>query len=190
MNERGIEWCLANVETIVGWLEEESRRRGLPTASWLVLEHVGTLDLDAHRPGTPAEAFTLARAVGAWLADLHALGWHHTDLKASNLRLLPPADGASPARLWLVDLEDLEGPVRIDDEARLAALAQLNASIPDAHLPPQARLAALECYVARLPFAQAALDLEGARREILRRSLARAHRFRGEGCPDRPLSPS
>lgn len=168
----------------------ESRRHGLPTASWLVLEHVGTLDLDAHRPGTPAEAFMLARAIGAWLADLHALGWHHTDLKGSNLRLLPPADGAGPVRLWLVDLEDLEGPTRIDDEARLAALAQLNASIPDAHFPPQARLAGLECYLARLPFEQAALDLEGARREILRRSLARAHRFRGEGCPNRPLSPS
>lgn len=30
MNERGIDWCLANVETIVGWLEEEARRRRLP----------------------------------------------------------------------------------------------------------------------------------------------------------------
>lgn len=167
----------------------EQRRYGLPGASWLVLEHVGEYDLDAYRPGSPREARALARAAGAWLADLHALGWHHADLKGSNLRLAPSPDGAMP-RLWLVDLEDLEGPGPIDDEARLAALAQLNASIADADWAPRDRDAALACYVARLPFERAGLDLEGARREILRRSLARAHRFRGDACPPQSLAGS
>lgn len=30
MNTRGVEWCEANVDTIVGWLEEESRKRKIP----------------------------------------------------------------------------------------------------------------------------------------------------------------
>ena len=30
MDERGIEWCEANVEEIVGWLREEATKRGLP----------------------------------------------------------------------------------------------------------------------------------------------------------------
>ncbi len=168
----------------------EQRRCGLPAASWLVLEHVGEIDLDAYRPHSPREARTLALATGAWLADLHALGWHHADLKGSNLRLAPAPDGATPPRLWLVDLEDLEGPGPIDDEARLAALAQLNASIPDAHSAARDRHAALARYVARLPFERAGLDLEGAHQEILRRSLARAHRFRGEACPPPSLDGS
>lgn len=160
----------------------EERTSLLPGPSWLVLERVGEVDLDAYCPRTAQEALALARFVGDWLADLHALGWRHADLKGSNLRLLPSPDDETPPRLWLVDLEDLSGPGRLDDEARLTALAQLNASIPDAHLDPQARGEALARYCARLPFTRAGLDLEGARREILRRSLARGHRYRGEGC--------
>ena len=30
MNETGNDWCAANVDTVVGWLREESQRRGLP----------------------------------------------------------------------------------------------------------------------------------------------------------------
>lgn len=30
MDERGIEWCEANVDEIVGWLREEATKRGLP----------------------------------------------------------------------------------------------------------------------------------------------------------------
>jgi tRNA A-37 threonylcarbamoyl transferase component Bud32 len=160
----------------------EERRIGLPGSSWLVLEHVGAVDLDAYSPSTMQEALALAGFVGDWLADLHALGWHHADLKGSNLRLLPSPDDATPPRLWLVDLEDLAGPGRPDDEARLTALAQINASIPDARLDAQARGEALARYCERLPFTRAGLDLEGARQEVLRRSLARDHRYRGEGC--------
>lgn len=34
MDERGPEWCEANIETIVGWLKEESDRRGWPFVAW------------------------------------------------------------------------------------------------------------------------------------------------------------
>ena len=30
MNEQGNDWCANNVDTIVGWLREEAKRRGLP----------------------------------------------------------------------------------------------------------------------------------------------------------------
>jgi hypothetical protein len=30
MNEKGADWCEQNVDTIVGWLREEAKRRGLP----------------------------------------------------------------------------------------------------------------------------------------------------------------
>lgn len=30
MDEKGIEWCENNIDTIVGWLREESQKRGLP----------------------------------------------------------------------------------------------------------------------------------------------------------------
>ena len=30
MDERGIDWCEANIEEIVGWLREEATKRGLP----------------------------------------------------------------------------------------------------------------------------------------------------------------
>jgi hypothetical protein len=40
MNQRGPEWCLANIDTIVGWLREEAAARGLvfvdAVAYWLV----------------------------------------------------------------------------------------------------------------------------------------------------------
>jgi hypothetical protein len=30
MNARGVDWCKANIDTIVGWLREEAAKRGLP----------------------------------------------------------------------------------------------------------------------------------------------------------------
>ena len=30
MDRRGVEWCEANVDTIVGWLREQAEARGLP----------------------------------------------------------------------------------------------------------------------------------------------------------------
>ena len=166
----------------------EERTGGLPGASWLVLERVGNADLDRIRPATPGDARALALAFGDWLAELHALGLGHADLKGSNLRV-GSRDGSAAAlpdgavhEFWLLDLEDLIGPAAQRDEARLTALAQLNASLPDEHFDRAARETALARYLARLPFENPQLGFEGARREIARRSLARGHRWRGEGC--------
>ena len=177
---------LARSARPLAYLEE--RTVGLPGASWLVLERVGDVDLDQVRPATQGDARELALAFGDWLADYHALGLGHADLKGSNLRVGRRAENpiASPARLacefWLVDLEDLIEPAAQGDEARLTALAQLNASLPDEHFDLAARDAALARYLTRLPFENPQLDFEGARREIARRSLARGHRWCGEGC--------
>jgi len=166
----------------------------LPGASWLVLEWIDGVDLDEARPASPRAATALAHALADWLADLHALGVSHADLKGGNLRVAQDVEAEAETgaeavfRFRLLDLEDLVGPKRLDDEARLTALAQLNASIADEQLPLAARDAFLERYAARLPFGSSRLDRQTARREIARRSLARHHRFRGEdcgGCEDR-----
>lgn len=157
---------------------EAPRARGV-TASWLVLERVGDLELDRLRPATPGDAHALATALADWLAELHAAGLGHADLKGSNVRIALDRD---TPRFWLVDLEDLTGPVRLRDAERLRALVQLNASLADEDFPITAREAALARYVERLPFDALGLDLEGSRREIARQARARHHRFRGDGC--------
>lgn len=183
--DRGLreQLLLARSARAIAYLEQ--RRAGLPGASWLVLERVGDVDLDAYRPTGPVEAGALARELADWLVDLHAVGQGHNDLKGSNLRLRAAACEAQPAQFWLVDLEDLRGPEALGDEARLKALTELNASIPDAHFDPHARLELLARYLARRPladFSDGKRGIERASAEIARRSLARAHRWRGERC--------
>jgi hypothetical protein len=107
------------------------------------------------------------------LADGHAWGLSHRDLKASNIRV---AIRAEAIQFWLIDLEDLSGPRHLSDEARLHALSQLNASLSDEAMSIEARLAALEIYESRVPFRR---TQESAATLIARRSLARAHRWRG-----------
>jgi hypothetical protein len=34
MDEMGVEWCEANLTTIIGWLKEEAERRNLPFFEW------------------------------------------------------------------------------------------------------------------------------------------------------------
>lgn len=158
----------------IAYLEE--RRFGFPTRSWLFLEKVGEEDLDQVRPGSPEAETRIARALGAWLADAHAFGLSHRDQKAGNLRIRV---GGDSIQFWMIDLEDLRGPSEPSDEARIRALSQLNASLSDEAFGIAARLQALEIYRARLPFSP---GLENPLHEIARLSLARNHRWRGEGC--------
>jgi hypothetical protein len=154
----------------------EERRFGLPIRSWLVLEKVGEEDLDRSRPGSPESQRRLACALGEWLADGHAWGLSHRDLKAGNLRVTIRPDAI---RFWMIDLEDLSGPAKRSDEVRLHALGQLNASLADDAFGLEARLAALEIYRHRVPFSSEYTSIAS---NIARRSLARAHRWRGDGC--------
>lgn len=152
----------------------EERRFGLPTTSWLVLEKVGDQDLDQALPSSPETEIRLARALGEWLAEGHAWGLSHRDVKASNIRVTIRADSV---QFWMIDLEDLNGPRELSDEARLHALSQLNASLDDEAVGNEVRLAALEVYESWMPFESA--RQEGAAATIARQSLARAHRWRG-----------
>jgi tRNA A-37 threonylcarbamoyl transferase component Bud32 len=159
----------------------EERRFGLPIKSLLVLEKVGDEDLDRALPISPKVEHRLACALGEWLADGHAWGLSHRDLKANNIRVAVRADAI---QFWLIDLEDLNGPAKLSDKARLHALSQLNASLGDEAMSIESRLAALSTYEARIPFA---LKEGSAASAITRQSLARAHRWRGGGadCPAR-----
>lgn len=70
----------------------------------------------------------LARALAAWLADLHARGVYHGDLKAVNVRV---AQGPGGPRFCLIDTDRcrfFDGPVAV--RRRLKNLAQLAASLP------------------------------------------------------------
>jgi tRNA A-37 threonylcarbamoyl transferase component Bud32 len=151
----------------------EERRFGLPISSLLVLEKIGDDDLDRVSPNSPETERRLACALAEWLADSHAWGLSHRDLKASNIRVAIRADAI---QFWMIDLEDLSGPKQLSDEARLHSLSQLNASLSDEAMSLEARLAALEIYEARVPFVP---RRESAATAIARRSLARAHRWRG-----------
>lgn len=152
----------------------EERRFGFPIQSLLVIEKVGEDDLDRIRTTSPESEHRLACALGEWLAEGHAWGLWHRDLKASNIRVQV---GQDRIEFWMVDLEDLGGPRKINDEARLEALTQLNASLEDEAMSVAARIAALETYENRVPFVT---RKESPARTIARRSLAKAHRWRGD----------
>ena len=153
----------------------ERRAPGRVPESVLLLEQVGEFDLDAHRPASPEEARHLALALVDWLAEQHAIGLGHRDAKGGNIRVA--REGRETPRFWWVDLEDLVGPVRLPESARLRALVQLNASLADEAFDAGARREALERYQARLPFSR---PLDEIAREIHTKSLARNHRYRGE----------
>jgi len=156
-------------------LEERSARG--PATSWLIVESVGSFDLDEYRPASEEAARTCSLALARWVAEWHAWGIEHLDLKAGNIRV---DDRNGEFRFWLIDLGDIRFRRRLGDSARRKALVQLNASLADDAFPPSARLAALDDYVERLPF-------RGVRQRELVESIARLsqvrnHRWRGVGC--------
>lgn len=158
----------------LAWVER--RVAGVPITSWLLIEPVGLADLDTFQPRSPTEARRLWLALADWLADQHARGLGHRDLKAGNVRV--GFDGDAP-RFRLVDLGELTGPAPIGEDDRLRALAQLNAAIAEPLAEAGLRRAALEHYAARLPFER---PLAEAVATVARASRARAHRWTGRDC--------
>jgi tRNA A-37 threonylcarbamoyl transferase component Bud32 len=151
----------------------ERRRLGLPAASEVVLEDLrparDAVECAAEAPGAAVDA--LARL----LVALQRRGVEHGDLKGSHV-VLEPRDGRLEARL--LDLEAVRFRRRLSDARRRDALAQLNASLPDA-FPAEARRRVFARCAAAQPFA------EGSRRSLARvveQSLARRHRWSGAGC--------
>jgi hypothetical protein len=154
----------------LAWLEE--RRAGLPVRSLVVLEDL--------RPDPDALAASAADPEAALLAlaelaiALHRRGVVHGDLKCTNVILA----GAPPYTAKLLDLESVRFRRDLDDAARIEALAEINASLPDA-VPLDARRRAWRRYCAALPFAA---GRDAALAEVVARSLARRHRWSGVGC--------
>ena len=78
----------------------------------------------------------------------------------------------------LIDLEKVVFLRRVGERRAIRALAQLNASLPDAY-PASARCGAFELYMRAAPLP---LGREQARAAVIVQSLARAHRWTGQGC--------
>jgi tRNA A-37 threonylcarbamoyl transferase component Bud32 len=157
----------------------ERRRLGVPISSLLLLEDL--------RPA--ADALTelerdperVVEALVGLVTALHRFGVDHGDLKATHVFL----DEAG--RAALVDLEGVRFRARLSDAQRMRALVELNASLPDT-LPVELRRRAFARYARAHPFREGA---DAALLRVARLSLARQHRFRGEGCRVAdPLSPS
>ena len=160
---------------VLGYLDVGGGRRS--ASNWLVMTSVGEIDLDAFVPASEQESRRVALALADWVAEQHARGLSHRDFKAGNIRLRVCADSV---RFWLIDLTDLVGPARLSTRSRITALVQLNASLADAHFDTACRLEALTRYAARVPFEA---PLSEVAEEIAIGSLARAHHWRGQDCP-------
>jgi tRNA A-37 threonylcarbamoyl transferase component Bud32 len=161
----------------------ERRRLGVPVRSWLLLEDLAPAP-DAVAAATAAPGPVLGALV-ALLGRLHRRDVHHGDLKGTHVFLVPEAEGAGP-RAVLVDLEHVRFPRRLADAARRRALAELNASLPDA-VPATLRREAFLRYAARHPFAE---GRGAALRRVVEESLARRHRWTGAGCACAKAAPA
>ena len=171
----------------------ESRSLGVPRSSLVILEDL--------RPWCPAHELVpergpaLSQMLLSLLKDLHRHGIVHGDLQAPHI-FVDPRPNASP-NPRLIDLEGVRFTRRLSRRQRIQALAELNASIPDDLIPNAERLASFWRYTRWLPFTgirgskgaqKSALD------EIVRRSLARQHFWRGpcteQGGPEALRRPS
>jgi tRNA A-37 threonylcarbamoyl transferase component Bud32 len=151
----------------------ERRVLGVPVRSLFVMEDLrpapDALAAVAEKPADALDA--LVRLVVA----LHRRGVDHGDLKATNVFLRDGPRGLDPV---LVDLEGVRFRRALGEARRVQALAELNASLPDV-FPVELRRAAFARYARAHPFAEGSAR---ALRRVLEASLARRHRFRGEGC--------
>ena len=155
-----------------------ARVLGVPVASWVVLEDLrpaptAAFALDAAQPA-PSEVLD---ALAHLAIALHRAGVDHGDLKGTHVLLRRAATGLVP-RADRPRRRALPAAA-LATRAALRALAELNASLPDAYPARAAAAARSARYAAALPFATAG----AARwRAIVRESLAREHRWTGAGC--------
>ena len=161
----------------------ESKRGRLSAGSAVLLEDLRSLQ-DACDAAADSDREAVLYALAGLVAAMHRRQIDHGDLKSTHI-FLEEQDGRLVPRL--IDLEGVRFPRRIGPKRRLRALAQLNASLPDA-FPNDARCRAFARYLAEHPF-------PGGNRRALERlvvmSLARRHRWTGAGlhAPDPGLDP-
>lgn len=160
----------------------ESRRAGIPRRSLVVLEDLraeGGSFLD-RAPDRPASAEALCRLLFDLLLRLHRAGVDHGDLQAQHVYLRGGRTAADDLTPVLIDLEGVRFARQLGDEARIRALAQLNASLADARIPAALRRRGFERYADALPFHEAR---EHALARIVAESLRRQHAWKGVACP-------
>jgi tRNA A-37 threonylcarbamoyl transferase component Bud32 len=153
----------------------ERRAFGIPAASLVVLEDLRP-DWPADSPPEGADLAQVVPVLARLAARLRLQGVDHGDLKGGNVYLREGLGGSLEARL--IDLESVVFRRNVGERRAIRALAQLNASLPDAY-PARARCAALELYARLAPFSG---GREQARSEVIAQSLARRHRWTGAGC--------
>jgi len=153
----------------------ERRVLGVPVASWIVLEDLRPAPVAAF--ASHEDPARVLDALARLAIRLHRAGVDHGDLKATHVFLARDGERLDPR---LIDLEGVRFRTALPDARRMRALAELNASLPDA-FPAGARCRVFARYAAALPFASGAL---AARAQIVRASLARRHRWTGAGCAD------
>lgn len=157
--------------TPLAYLDET--RFGIPTRSWLVLDDLAPAkDLLAY---APEHREALVRRLGPWLDRLHLRGVDHGDLKATHVFVDP--ETRDPVRL--IDLEGVRFPSRLTPPMRLQALAELNASVPDAWTTAE-RMRVLRRY--RLHHRLSDRSDGAALERLVQQSLARRHRWTGGDC--------
>ena len=160
----------------------EVRRLFIPVSSLLVLE-----DLRPARPANEPDSASrnpdeLAEALRRLAVRLHTRCVVHGDLQAPHIFLSQRGDSLEST---LIDLEGVRFRRRLTDDERIQSLAELNASIADDLLSPEQRQLAFERYAQVLPFGEgeaARSERLAAEQKIVRRSLARRHLWKGEGC--------
>lgn len=166
----------------IAWLDGPPRANG--RSSLLLMEPLGQWTANDSALAQEVSPEALAEALLGLVMALHEGHVWHRDLKAGNVRLLR-RDGAWVAAV--LDLEDVRFCRRLSDARRIANLAQLNASLPEALLPSRQRERAFARYVEALPFR---MGQRNARARIIAQSLRREHAWRGADCALDTQSPS
>ena len=153
----------------------ERRTWGVPMASTVVLEDLQQLKAADRCEASWAENREVVDAIVRLAIRLHRCHVAHGDLKASHVLLERGSDGIEGR---LIDLEGVRFRRRLSDRARIQALAEINASLPD-RIPADLRCRAFRRYAAALPFD---CEAKHALRRIVEVSLARQHRWTGGDC--------
>jgi tRNA A-37 threonylcarbamoyl transferase component Bud32 len=165
----------------------EARRLFIPIASIIVLEDVRPAEpANEVRGATRHSRTELAETLRRLALSLHTKNVSHGDLQAPHIYLSPQGGRLTSV---LIDLEGVRFRRRLSDKQRIQSLAELNASLPDDLLSAEERRRAFERYAQVLPFGQgraAQSERLAAERQIVERSLARDHLWKGEGCREIP----
>mgnify|MGYP001819194603 FL=1 len=154
--------------------------------SAVLLEDLRSLQ-DAREVATQGDSEALRDALAGLVATLHRRRIDHGDLKSTHIFLKREKEGGRLVP-QLIDLEGVRFPRRFGPKRRLRALAQLNASLPDA-FPNSARRRAFARYAAEHPFPGGNCR---ALERVVAMSLARRHRWSGPGIhePEAGVDPS